>query len=222
MRIDQEAFSVEEGNRLYRKLSKLLADKYQAKPIDDLTTIEWSGDIKVPVPGTPLAVVISLDRKKEGKKNTPTVIWIDRRWDSAKIKVGRKRWQKLTWEDGEWAFDELRLFGKINQEILKAKGEYVAQNAEKLEMEENRRLISEAFGNMDESLIVMRTPFTAMIRTEWGHISIGYDPDKPKECRLNEIHLSKQKDHHVSMGGLALIMDAVRMAIDREERWEIT
>ena len=211
MRIDQEAFSVEEGNRLYRKLSKLLVDEYHAKPIDDLTTIGWNGDIKVPVHGTPLAVVISLDRKKEGKKNTPTVIWIDRRWDSAKIKVGRKRWQKLTWEDGEWAFDELRLFGKINQEILKAKGEYVAQNAEKLEMEENRSAIASACG-MDESLMEMRTPFVAKINMGWGYMVIGYDPEKPAEATFREIHISRHKDFRLSwtnLGRIVVTIDSI-------------
>ena len=187
MRIPQEAFSVEEGNRLYRKLSMLLADKYQAKPIDDLTTVGWNGDIKVPVPGTPLAVAISLDRTSGGD-------WIDRRWDSAKIKVGVKRWQKLTWEDGEWAFDAPKLLGKINVEILKLKGEYAAQNAEKLEMETNRRLIAQDLDFGEELLdhIEMSTPFLATIHLTWADVVIVYQPGQVRAYTLKDIRISSQ------------------------------
>ena len=205
MRIDQEAFSTEEGNRLYQKLSKVLVDKYQAKPIDDLTTIGWSGDIKVPVSGTPLAVVISLDRKKGGE-------WLKRWWNSAKIKVGAKRWQKLTWEDGEWSFDQPKLFSKINEEILRVKGEYVAQSVEKLEMETNRRQLAQEL-SLDESAIVMRTPFAAMIRMTWGNITIAIDPNEPLKYRLDGISLARFGTYRVDRGDLRTLINTLNSII---------
>lgn len=182
MRFVQEAFSVEEGNRLYRKLSGILVEKYGAKPIDDLSKAGWDSDIRIPVSETSRSFDVEIKRKRVGAWFDATI------FESAKIKIGRKRWTKLTWEDGEWEFNREKLFDKIGDEMLQLKGEYLTANAEEKEMAANRRKIAAELG-IEKNSITMRTPFVAMISLDFGNILLGYRPEKTLNYRYRLIEL---------------------------------
>ena len=213
MKIPQEAYDDVEGRFLYRDLCEVLTQKYGAKPMDDPKTGAWNGGITVPVSETPRAVSVRVERKAAFDYNS-----MNRSYEEARIRIGKKRYLVLKWADNAWHFDEAMLFSKVNEEILQMKGEYLAQQAERKEMEESRLRIAAEL-QIDVEQVAMRTPHVARVAFSWGHILLGYDQLRDAPFRLNKIVLDERKPVRVRGLEVCQIVDILDKTVGGENPW---